>query len=88
MNGETPVGTRTNLMTVGEVYQVALRQRDGRGRYAILDLYLSGPGAQFECPFTSSRVRTSEPRENRLRLGAIDAPLDLTLDDVLLDTER
>ncbi|PTL78951.1 Ig-like domain-containing protein [Vitiosangium sp. GDMCC 1.1324] len=88
MNGDTPVGTRTNFMTVGEVYQVALRQRDGGGRYAILDLYLNGPGAEFECPFASSRVRTSEPRENRFRLGAIDAPLDVTLDDVLLDTAR
>ena len=88
MNGNTLVGTRTNFMEVGAVYQVALWQRDGRGRYAILDMYLSGPGAHFECPFASSRVRTSVPRENRFRLGAIDAPLDITLDDVLLDTAR
>lgn len=88
MNGDTIVGTRTNFMEVGAVYEVALRQRDGRGRFAILDMYLDGPGARFECPFASSRVRTSVPRENRFRLGAIDAPLDITLDDVLLETAR
>ncbi|WAM30051.1 Ig-like domain-containing protein [Myxococcus sp. NMCA1] len=88
MNEDTPVGTRTNFMTVGEVYSVALRQRDGGGRYAILDLYLRGPGVEFECPFASSWVRMSEPRVDQVRLGSTVAPRDVTLDDVRLDTER
>jgi hypothetical protein len=83
---ESNVGPRTNFLSLGAVYQVSLRERDVHGPWSILDFSVLGPDSTFECPFASSRVRKSEPTVNRFRVGATEAPLDVTLDDIRLDT--
>lgn len=86
--GVSNIGPRSNFLDVGGVYALSLRERDEPGPWSIVDFSISGPGSTFECPFASSRLRKAEPTVNRLRLGATEAPLDVTLDDVRLDTAR
>lgn len=87
-NGASTVGPQSNPLRVGRVYRVSLTQANGRGDVSVLEAFLAEGDAPFDCPFASSRVRLSDDEVDRMRIGATTVPLNVTLDDIRLETAR
>ena len=86
-NGTTNIGSNSALLTVGQIYRVALHQKKGTGNNAVLEGFLAVGDAAFGVPFASTSTGTWTTQADTLKIGgtiASPAP-DLTADNIQLD---
>jgi len=87
-HGSKPVGAETAPLTVGAIYRLALHQRQGADRNAVLEGYLAMQDEAFGEPFASTTDGNWKSPADRLRLGATDSTaLDAAFDDITLGLE-
>jgi hypothetical protein len=86
-NGSTQIGSDSAPLSVGTLYRIGLRQKQGSGGNAALEAYLAAGGAAFGAPFASMTSGTWTTAADRLRLGATSSTAaNIVVDDIRLDT--
>jgi hypothetical protein len=84
----TTIGADSAVLSVGTVYRVGLRQKQGTGADAVLEAYLASAAGPFTTPFAGSSSLSFTTAATRLSIGATtsSAAAAITVDDIMLDT--
>ncbi|MEQ1758821.1 MAG: carboxypeptidase regulatory-like domain-containing protein [Vicinamibacterales bacterium] len=80
------IGADSGALTPGQIYRIGLHQKKGTGKNAVLEAYLAQGDNAFTTPFASTSTGTWKTPAGRLRLGATSGTVNLTIDDVRLDS--
>jgi hypothetical protein len=87
-NVGTTIGADSAALSVGTLYRVGLRQKQGTGADAVLEAYLATGDAPFSAPFANSSSLNFTTPATRLNIGATTSSMAaaITVDDIKLDT--
>jgi hypothetical protein len=85
-NNTSSIGTETAALTPGVIYRVGLHQK-GTGSAALLEGFLATGDAPFGGAFAATTSQSIASAPASFDLGSTGTtPVDLTLDDIRLDT--
>lgn len=86
-SGSSTIGADSSPLVPGQIYRVGLRQKKGTsGNNAILQAFLALGDNPFPAPFAATTTGSWKTLADRLKLGATTGSVNLTLDDVRLDS--
>jgi hypothetical protein len=88
-NNGTTIGADSAMLSVGTLYRVGLRQKQGTGTDAVLEAYLASGATSFAfgSPFASNSAQSFTTAATRLTIGATTSSFAaaITVDDIKLD---
>ncbi len=84
-NGSSTVGSDSTPLIAGQIYRVGLHQKRGTGKNAVLEAFLAQGDSPFTARFAGLTNGTWKTAADRVRLGATNDDVNVTVDDVRLD---